>query len=204
MTSRWLLRIRRALALDPELFEEVEHDHSAGPQALAVVLAASLSGSIGSMAAARVLGWPVSPGLVMVAAVGFLVAWTFWSFVTMAVGTSFFGGRADMGEMQRTLGFAASPGLLMVVPGVGALVGVPWALLAMVIAVRQALDFVDTRRALLVVAISTLITGAVLLPTGCFLKSQGLGAVFSEQQGETVLAAPIAPCENDDPAGPPA
>ena len=129
--SRWLDRVHRALRLDSELFEEVEHDHSAGSQALLTVLAASACGGLGNLGAAWILGLRPSPWpslIVMVA--GFVVTWLVWSFVTMAIGTSVFGGRADMGEMQRSLGFAAAPGLLMLIPGLGVLIGVPWSLMA--------------------------------------------------------------------------
>ena len=61
--------------------------------------------------------------------------------------------RADVGELMRTLGFAQSPGLvriLGVIPVLGPLVLLVvsiWMLVAMVIAVRQALDYTNTLRA---------------------------------------------------------
>ena len=60
---------------------------------------------------------------------------------------------ADVGQLLRTTGFSASPGLLRVlgiIPGIGTLaVGVAniWMLVAMVVAVRQALDYNSTARA---------------------------------------------------------
>lgn len=155
--KRFVPRVRRALSLDAELFEEVEHDHRAGIQAMLLVLAASTCAGIGNVTAAHFLGVKeAGPASVALLAAAFLVAWLAWSFVTMAVGTLFFGGRADMGEMQRALGFAAAPGLFMLVPGLGVLVGVPWSLVAMVIAVRQACDF-TTRRALATVLVGALV-----------------------------------------------
>ena len=61
--KRWLDRLHRALRLDSELFEEVEHDHSAGPQALLTVLVVACCGGVGNLLAAYVLGlrpepWP--------------------------------------------------------------------------------------------------------------------------------------------------
>lgn len=157
MKRRLLPRIGRALRLQAELFEEVEHDHHAGGQALIVVLLASACGGTGNAVAARLLGFgEAGPASVLVFSAGLLVCWLAWSFVTMAVGTTLFGGRADMGEMRRALGFAAAPGLLMLVPGLGALVAVPWSLVAMVIAVRQACDF-TTRRALATVSVGAAI-----------------------------------------------
>jgi hypothetical protein len=171
---QWINRITRALRLDSELFEEVEHDYSAGSQALMTVLAASACGGVGNLAAAWILGLRPNPwpSLIMMVA-GFLVAWIVWSFVTMAIGTSIFGGRADMGEMQRALGFAAAPGLLMLIPGLGVLIGVPWAMMAMVVGVRQALDF-DTRRAIGTVLLGALAMTFVVLPTGCWLHAHGI------------------------------
>ena len=64
---------------------------------------------------------------------------------------------ADWGQLARTLGFAQSPGILKVfgaVPVIGdgvLLIVSAWMLIAMVIAVRQALDYTSTLRALGVV-----------------------------------------------------
>ena len=167
------MRVLRALRLEPDLFEEVEHDHAAGAQALLVVLAASVAGGIGNLVAAALLGAgrPAWSSLMLLSA-AFLVAWVAWSFVTMAVGTTLFGGVADMGEMQRALGFAAAPGLLMLLPGLGVIIGIPWSLVAMVIAVRQALDF-TTVRALWTVAVGAVVMALVMVPAGCLLASRG-------------------------------
>jgi hypothetical protein len=165
-------RIARALQLDADLFEEVEHDHGAGGQAVIVVLLASFCGGAGNMAAAALLGGETAGAATLaILAAAFLVAWLAWSFATMAVGTMLFGGRADMGEMQRALGFAAAPGLLMLVPGLGAIVSIPWSLVAMVIAVRQACDF-TTRRALATVAVATIVMLVVVLPPFAVLASR--------------------------------
>ena len=175
--KQWLDRIHRALRLDSELFEEVEHDYSAGSQALFTVLAASGAGGVGNLAAAWILGLRPSPWPSLITMVaGFVVMWLVWSFVTMAIGTSVFGGHADMGEMQRALGFAAAPGLLMLIPGLGVLVGVPWSLMAMVVGVRQALDF-DTRRAIGTVLLGALAMTFVVLPTGCWLHARGVATL---------------------------
>ena len=60
--------------------------------------------------------------------------------------------RSDLGGVLRTTGFASSPGLLRVlglVPGLGFLTVVAvsaWVFLAMIIAVRQALDYESMER----------------------------------------------------------
>ena len=76
---------------------------------------------------------------------------------------------ADWGELARTTGFAQTPGLLKALsflPAVGPvifLVASIWQLVAMVIAVRQALDYQSTGRAIGVVVIGFLI---VVIPLG--------------------------------------
>jgi len=90
-----------------------------------------------------------------------------------------FHGTADYGELLRTIGYAYSPnvlGFFSFIPILGwliALVGSIWALVAGVIAVRQALDF-DTTKAVLTVVIGwvvMMIVAAII--AGIF----GLGAV---------------------------
>ena len=66
---------------------------------------------------------------------------------------------ADWGQLARTLGFAQSPGIFKVlglVPVIGNIifaVASIWMLVAMVVAVRQALDYTSTWRAIAVVLI---------------------------------------------------
>src|SRR4029453_5035003 len=63
---------------------------------------------------------------------------------------------ADTGQMLRTLGFASAPGILRiagVLPAVGVvalLIAPLWMLCAMIVAVRQALDYTGTGRAIVV------------------------------------------------------
>ena len=85
-----------------------------------------------------------------------LIGWVTWAFVTYIIGTRLLPEpqtHANVGELMRTLAFAQSPGLLRifgVFPGVGPLVlGLTqiWLLVAMVVAVRQALDYSSTFRA---------------------------------------------------------
>ena len=62
--------------------------------------------------------------------------------------------RADVGQLLRTIGFSAAPGMLRVfgiVPGASVAafaITAIWMLMAMVVAVRQALDFTSTTRAI--------------------------------------------------------
>ncbi len=144
-------RMIGAARLDVRTYEEVEADTSATSQAMGVVLLSSLAGGIGSMG----LG-AGGLGGVVVGGIGALISWVAWAFLTYIIGTRLLPEpqtRADIGEMMRTLGFAQSPGLLRIfgsIPGVGALVLAIvsiWMLVAMVIAVRQALDYTSTGRA---------------------------------------------------------
>ena len=144
-------RMIGAARLEVRTYEEVEADTSATSQAMGVVLLSSLAGGIGSVGlGAGGIGGVVAGGL------GALISWAAWAFLTYFIGTRLLPEpqtRADIGEMMRTLGFAQSPGLLRIfgsIPGVGALVLVIvsiWMLVAMVIAVRQALDYTSTWRA---------------------------------------------------------
>ena len=144
-------RIIRTARLDPQAYEEVEADGTATSQAMGVVLLSSLAGGIGS------LGLGVGGlGGVIVGGIGALIAWIAWAFVTYIIGTRLLPEpqtRSDIKEMMRVLGFAQSAGLVRIfgiIPGVGPLVlsiVSIWMLVAMVVAVRQALDYTSTWRA---------------------------------------------------------
>ena len=85
-----------------------------------------------------------------------LLMWVFWAALTYAIGVYLMPEpqtQTDVGELLRTIGFAAAPGMLRVfgfLPVVGRTVYglvTAWMLVAMVIAVRQALDYKSTSRA---------------------------------------------------------
>ncbi len=142
-------RMVRAAKLDVNLYEEVEADKQAMGQAMAVVVLASLAAGIGS------IGSTGFGGLVL-GTVGALIGWFIWAFVTYFVGTKLLPEpqtEADYGELLRTIGFSSSPGLLRIlgiVPILGPIIFIGsgiWMLVAMVIAVRQALDYKSTWRA---------------------------------------------------------
>ena len=142
-------RMVRAARLDVELYEEVEKDQSALSQAMTVVVISSLAGGIGSLG---VLGfWGLLVGLI-----GALAGWFIWAFLTYFIGTRLLPEpqtEANLGELLRTIGFSSSPGVIRVlgfIPflgGIALLVASIWMLAAMVIAVRQALDYKSTWRA---------------------------------------------------------
>ena len=116
-------------------------------------------------AALEYLGGAGRAGLAAPASLAFffsavaLMAWAAWSLVTYEIGVRILpdtNTRADVGELLRTIGFATAPGILRIfglVPGLGVAVFVisaVWMLAAMIVAVRQALDFTSTRRAVAV------------------------------------------------------
>ncbi len=140
-----------AAKLDVQVYEEVEADTGATRQAMGVVLLSSVAAGIGS-AGVGAGGF----GGVVVGGIAALIGWVAWAAVTSLIGTRLLPEpqtRSDVGELMRTLGFAQAPGLLRIfgiVPGVGPLVFSIvsiWMLVAMVIAVRQALDYTSTLRA---------------------------------------------------------
>ena len=100
-----------------------------------------------------------------------LMGWFIWAYLTYAIGTKILPEpqtQADMGELLRTIGFSSSPGLIRVlgiIPGLTAIVyllaGI-WMLVAMVIAVRQALDYQSTWRAVGVCVIGWIIQAIVM------------------------------------------
>lgn len=153
-------RMINAALLRVDTYEEVEADKSATLQAMLVVLIVALATGIGA------LGTRATTDQADVAALGFvgvalgtvvgLVGWAVWALITYFVGTTLFNTpntHADWGELARTLGFAQSPGVLKVlgiIPTVGPLLFAAvsiWQLVAMVIAIRQALDYSSTLRA---------------------------------------------------------
>ena len=138
-----------AAKLDTAIFEEVEHDKSATKQAMLVVVLVALATGIGS------LGTGGLAGLAVGIALG-IVGWAVWAWITYLIGTTIFKTtetEANWGQLARTLAFAQSPGVLKVfgfIPVIGPLVfaiASIWQLVAMVIAIRQALDYTSTWRA---------------------------------------------------------
>jgi hypothetical protein len=142
-----------AAALDIAIYEEVEADRSATAQAFAVVLLSSIAGGIG---ATGLTGGAVNIAFLSMVA---LLAWIAWALVTYTIGVHLLPEpqtRADVGELMRTIGFASTPGLLRVL-GFMTPVAKPvfvltalWMLAAMIVAVRQALDYRSTLRAVAV------------------------------------------------------
>jgi len=156
--------------LDSATYEDVEADRSATPQALVVVVLSSLAAGIGTYG-----GSPKTLTYFVNASVIALMMWAAFALLTFEVGARILPTaetRADVGQLLRTLGFAAAPGLIQVL-GVlpGALVpvftlAILWALAASVVAVRQALDYTSTARALAVCGLGLLLALIIAVPLG--------------------------------------
>jgi len=161
--SSFANRMVRAAKLDVNLYEEVEADKQAMGQAMGVVVLASLAAGIGSVGTTGIRG-------LLLGTVTALVGWFIWALITFYVGTKLLPEpqtEADYGELLRTTGFSSSPGVLRilgVVPLLGTIIFVVcgiWMLVAMVIAVRQALDYKSTWRAVGVCFIGWIIQGVL-------------------------------------------
>jgi len=152
--NRFIDRMIRAARLDVSVYEEVEADQSALGAAMGVVVLSSVAAGIGAARGGLA-------GLI-VGAIGALVGWLLWAYLTYFIGTRLLPEpqtEADVGQLLRTIGFSSSPGLIRIlglIPSLGPLVFLVasiWMLVAMVVAVRQALDYRSTGRAVAVCAI---------------------------------------------------
>ena len=163
MNSQYVNRIIRACKLDDSLYEEVEADKSATFQAAGVVVLSSLAAGVGalSLGASNFLMAPLLS----------LVSWYIWAYLDYFIGVKFFPEpttKADHGQLLRTIGFSSAPGLIRVIGFIPDLMSIAfiaasiWMLVAMVIAVRQALDYQSTWRAVGVVVTAFLIQSIIL------------------------------------------
>ena len=161
--SQFTQRMMRAAKLDVNLYEEVEADETAMKQAMGVVVLSSVAAGIGSMS--------MGVGNLIFGTMLALIGWFIWAYITFIIGTKILPEaqtKSNYGELLRTIGFSSSPGLIRVfgiIPGVGKLVFIiagVWMLIAMVIAVRQALDYKSTGRAVGVCVIGWFFQALVL------------------------------------------
>jgi hypothetical protein len=173
--NRIINGIVRALRLDKTFYEEVENDTSYTQDALVVVIVASIAGAFGGFLKLSFGGDILSAVWTLIAqtvtgVIGFYV----WVFLIQYIGTRFFKGSGDFGEVQRALGFAWAPRILNIlsfVPLLGGLVGFIawiWSIATGFVATRQSLDQDDTNAAL------TVIVAAVI----AFFVTLLIGVVF--------------------------
>jgi len=147
--ASFVQRMIGAAKLNVSTYEDVEGDTSATGQALAVVVMSSVAAGVGLTGSGNL-------STLLVRSIAALLSWFIWAFITYFIGTKLLPEaqtRSNVGELLRTTGFSSSPGVLRilgVVPVLGRLIWFVisiWMLMAMVIAVRQALDYRSTGRA---------------------------------------------------------
>jgi len=170
-------RMVRAAKLDINLYEEVEADKSAMRQALTVVVLSSVASGIGTIGILGIQG-------LIIGTISALIGWFVWAYLTYFIGTKLLPEpqtKADVGELLRTIGFSSAPGVLRIfgfIPFLGAIISFVasvWMLVAMIIAVRQALDYKSTWRAIGVCVIGFVI---YLVVIALILSVLGLPGAF--------------------------
>ena len=142
-------RVIGAAKLEVEIYKEVKADATATGQAMTVVALSSLAEGIGALTLGGIR--PFVIGVVTA-----LIGWFVWVFIVYLVGTRLLPEPetgSDIAQVLRTTGFAATPGVLRVlglVPFLRVWIAIAvtiWMFLAMLIAVRQALDYNSFERA---------------------------------------------------------
>ena len=154
-------RMIRAARLDRALYEEVEANSGLTKEALLIVLLGAVASGL-SFALAH--GWDTFfLPVFLLAVILTLIGWVTYAGLAYLVGTRLLpeaGTRSSWKELLRTVGYAQAPRTLLVfgfLPVVGLLVTLVvglWSLATTVVAVRQALDYESTWRAVAVAAIA--------------------------------------------------
>ena len=160
-----LQRMIGAALFNAQTYEEVEADQNALGQALTVVILVTICGAIGGLVGDIIEG-ATALGLFVGLCIGLafgIVRWALWVTVILMVGRGLLrtsDTQTNWSEVGRVLGFAYTPGLLSIfswIPGIGWLIVVVaffWTLAAAIMGVRQAMDFDNTGRAILVVVVA--------------------------------------------------
>lgn len=172
--NSFLQRLIGAMSLDRAIYEEVEADRTATAQALLVVVASSVAAGLGLSPSTGQSGSQAVSTIAFFSILA-LLTWAAWAVLTFEIGTRLMPQRttrSDVGELLRTLGFAATPGLLQVL-GLMPAVMLPvfvittvWMLAAMVVAVRQALDYDSTGKAIAVCVLGLALSLTIALVLG--------------------------------------
>jgi hypothetical protein len=141
--EKLLQRILRAIKLDGSLYEEVEADSGALMQAILVIFLSSLAAGIGSI-------WSIGISGIISGTLSTFILWIIWAYITYLIGVKFLPEattKSTYTELLRTTGFASAPGIIRVlgiIPGIGSIINLiawVWMLIAMVVAVKHALDY---------------------------------------------------------------
>ena len=142
-------RLFRAIKLDGSLYEEVEADSAALTQSILMIFLSSLAAGIGSI-------WSLGISGIISGTLSTFILWLIWAYLTYLVGVKFLPEETTQStytELLRTTGFASAPGILRIlgiIPGIGSIINFIawiWMLIAMVVAVKHALDYSNIVRA---------------------------------------------------------
>lgn len=146
----FLQRLRLALALNYDFYDEVIKDPKTRGHALWVVALYAMAASFGSFG--RIGGTAVNISLFAT-----LLTWYLWAFTTYYAGTHFFAAAdtpPDRKTVMRIIGFASAPGILRIfglVPhfaGLIFLVSSLWMLYSSAVGLKRALKYTSMARAL--------------------------------------------------------
>ena len=171
-------RIIGASKLTSKIYEEVEADKGAIGQAIGVIVISSIAAGIGLLTKAGGIG-------IVKGSIGALFSWLIWSYLTYTIGTRILPEpqtKANYGELLRVIGFSTAPGIIRIlgiIPGLTKIIFIIasiWMLMAMVVAVRQALDYTSTMRAVCVCIIGWIVQAIVLIGV-FYLIGRGAGVV---------------------------
>ena len=177
-------RMLGAARLKVDTFEDVEHDRGATLQALAVVIIVAIATGIGGLLGnendiLQGLGFGVVRGVLL---------WAVWALGIWIVGSTILRTsetNADWGQLARGTGFAQTPGILSILvflPAGGfiTLAVFFWQWAAMVVAVRQSLDYNSTLRAFFAVLIAAI---PVAIVYGLVTALLGIGVTVTPEGG---------------------
>jgi hypothetical protein len=162
-----------AALLDAGVYEGIEADRHVTGQAAAVVVLSSVAAGVGA-------GGIYGPGLrtLVVFTLIALLTWMAWAMLVFQIGSRVLPERetsTDLGQVMRTVGFAAAPGMvqaLAVIPDFARtafVIAWAWMLVAMVIAVKHALDYRSTARAVSVCFLAAGLSLAVAIGVGVMI-----------------------------------
>jgi hypothetical protein len=138
-----LNRIVRAIKLDKLLFREVAQNDSYLKESFLIVLFVAIVSALGNTINSN---RPVFSFLAEITNSIFF-GWILWSVIAFFIGTAFFNGDSTINTLLRTIGYASAPRLLSFfgfIPCIGWLIGLAGAILsliAVVIAIREAMHF---------------------------------------------------------------
>lgn len=172
----FLERLIGAMLLDRSVFEEAENDQGALPQAGALVVLAGIARGLTAQTG--------SPAVEIAgSAIMGVLLWLVATTLVWSIGVRRFHYTSSYPELLRTLGFAAAPLLALSVAALPlgpaalpiAFAVHAWALLAGIVAVREALD-VPTREALVVCVLSLAVALGVMFVFGSVLFASQSGS----------------------------